>query len=43
MAQGIVDILEVVQIDEQHGQAGIVAGRMQNALSQAVVEQDPVR
>jgi len=43
VAQGVVDVLEAVQVDEQHGQLLLVARGAQQRVLQAVVEQQAVR
>ena len=42
VAEAVVDHLEVVQVDEQHGQAAAVAARPGQRVADPVVEQGPV-
>ena len=42
MAQRVVDVLEPVQIDEQHADATAVAPRLGDRLTQALLQQQPV-
>lgn len=43
MAERIVDVLEMIQIDKQHGDQGFVAVRMRDRLLQPVFQKYPVR
>jgi hypothetical protein len=42
VAEAVVDHLEIVQVDEEHGQAAAVAARPGQGVADAVVEQRPV-
>jgi hypothetical protein len=42
VAEAVVDHLEIVQVDEEHGQAAAVAARPGQGVAHAVVEQRPV-
>src|SRR3569623_1902077 len=42
MTQGIVDVLEAVQIHEQHGQGFLLALRLRDCMLQALIEQRAV-
>ena len=42
MAEAVIDVFEMVEIDEHHRDPGVVALGLQNCLGQAVVEQAAV-
>ena len=43
MAERVVDVLESVQVDEQHGKVAVVAARVLNREVEDLAEHGPVR